>query len=245
VAATAPEDVPYTPAGQSVQEPASARLYWPGPHRTDVLFVEPAGQEYPALQGPVHVLTEEPPVPKRPASHGPGATNHIHTNEHARMHTKNDPYVGWGGGGSPNFPHTQHPHTHTHTHKHPPEHELLDSPAILPKRPGSQAEHVTAPTPLHCPAGHWVTAEVVDPAGQVNPALQSPEHSAEVRPVVEPNLPAHTWHVQRGHERPVDGGGGIAAHGQPPGKAPGDRPSHTARARTFGTNTTSTHPLDN
>jgi len=141
VAATAPKDVPYTPAGQSVQEPAPARLYCPAPHRTDVLFVEPAGQEYPALQASVHVLTEEPPAPKRPASHGPVQVE-------------------------------------------------VERPALLPNRPGSQLEQDTAPEPLYCPAGHWVTVGDVDPAGHVYPAVQSPVHDAVVRPVVEPYLPA-------------------------------------------------------
>jgi hypothetical protein len=69
---------------------------------------------------------------------------------------------------------------------------LVDCPALMPNRPGSHAEHAEDPTALHCPAGHWVTVEVVEPAGHVNPALQSPVQAIVVRPVVDPNLPATT-----------------------------------------------------
>ncbi len=204
MAATAPKDVPYTPAGQSVQEPAPARLYCPAPHRTDVLFVEPAGQEYPALQASVHVLTEEPPAPKRPASHGPGATNqptpHIHTNEPARMHTKNDQNkqgVGAGREGTPrDYLSTTGENRLAEAYNiHAPVQVEVERPALLPNRPGSQLEQDTAPEPLYCPAGHWVTVGDVDPAGHVYPAVQSPVHDAVVRPVVEPYLPAHTRDV--------------------------------------------------
>ena len=47
---------PYRPAGQSVQEPAPAREYLPATHWDAVPVVDPAGQAYPAVHGPVQVL---------------------------------------------------------------------------------------------------------------------------------------------------------------------------------------------
>ena len=104
----------------------------------------------------------------------------------------------------PTMPKTHPTHTpvtsqHTRTtHSNPiPVQVLVDSPALLPKRPGSQSEHVEAPEPLYFPAGHCVTVAVVEPAGHMYPALQSPVQAFVVNPVADPNLPAEKhapWH---------------------------------------------------
>ena len=108
---------------------------------TAVAFTDPAGHAYPALHAPVHALDAEPPVPNRPASHGP-----------------------W--------------------------HVLVLAPAAEPNRPGSHGEQDDDPTPENVPAGHCDTVAVVDPAGQMKPAEQSPVQDAEPMPGAAPNLPA-------------------------------------------------------
>ena len=47
--------VPYRPAAHAEQFPAPAREYCPGGHGSDVPFVDPLGQAYPAVQAPLHV----------------------------------------------------------------------------------------------------------------------------------------------------------------------------------------------
>ncbi len=50
--------------------------------------------------------------------------------------------------------------------------------------------HDAVPPPLHLPAGQMDAVELVDPEGQLYPALQGPEQAAVVKPAVEPNRPA-------------------------------------------------------
>jgi len=60
------------PGAQGVHTPAPPVLYLPGVQATTVSVTLPAGQAYPALQGPVQVDDERPgTAPYRPASHSP------------------------------------------------------------------------------------------------------------------------------------------------------------------------------
>ncbi len=52
-----------------------------------------------------------------------------------------------------------------------------------------QLLHVAAPGKLYWPLGHSCVSGVVDPAGHMNPALQSPEQAALDKPVVLPYTP--------------------------------------------------------
>jgi hypothetical protein len=65
------EVAPYKPAGQSVHDPSPIRLYLPVEQLVTVGEMEPAGQAYPALHGPVQELVLAALVPYRPGSHGP------------------------------------------------------------------------------------------------------------------------------------------------------------------------------
>jgi hypothetical protein len=59
------------PAGQAVQAQAPAREYWPaGQAGVGVADVEPAGQAYPAVHGPLHAAVVRPVVaPYAPGGH--------------------------------------------------------------------------------------------------------------------------------------------------------------------------------
>jgi hypothetical protein len=55
-------ELPYTPAGQLVQDVAPPVLYVGGRHMTAVPLVDPAGQVYPAVHGPPQAAEVEPVV---------------------------------------------------------------------------------------------------------------------------------------------------------------------------------------
>ncbi len=50
-----PLEAPYRPGAQGLHALAPPALYVPGPHRITVLLVDPGGQPYPAVHGPVQV----------------------------------------------------------------------------------------------------------------------------------------------------------------------------------------------
>jgi hypothetical protein len=61
---------PYSPWLQLVHADAAAREYWPAGHTAAVADVEPAGQTYPAVQGPLQAAEPNAAVaPYRPAAH--------------------------------------------------------------------------------------------------------------------------------------------------------------------------------
>ncbi len=62
VADDKPLMAPYSPALQFVQNPEPATLYVPGKHMDAEEFVDPAGQLYPALQGPSQTDVVRPDV---------------------------------------------------------------------------------------------------------------------------------------------------------------------------------------
>ncbi len=68
-----PATSPKLPAGQAVQFAAPARLYRPGGQMDAVALEDPAGQLYPAEQGPLHADEFRPTVDasdQKPAGHG-------------------------------------------------------------------------------------------------------------------------------------------------------------------------------
>ena len=67
--------MPYKPAAHSVQDDDPTALHLPAPHTACVADVEPAGQEYPAVQLPVQSAVVNPDVlPNRPALQGLNVT---------------------------------------------------------------------------------------------------------------------------------------------------------------------------
>jgi hypothetical protein len=145
-----------------VQALAPAREYCPATHPVCVGDVDPAGQAYPAVHGPVHVDTVSPVVdPYRPGSHCP-----LHA---ALVSPAVAPYVPEG---------------------HCPLHWALDNPAVAPYRPATQSVHDPAPTREYWPTPHCSAVALVDPAAQAYPAVQLPVQAAVGRPAVDPYLPA-------------------------------------------------------
>jgi hypothetical protein len=64
--------LPNRPGGHAVHWLAPPKLYVPSPHATAVEFVDPGGQMYPAVHGPLHVDVVRLTVsPKDPAAHRP------------------------------------------------------------------------------------------------------------------------------------------------------------------------------
>jgi hypothetical protein len=64
-------DAPYSPAEQSVHTPLPDREYLPGGQADTVALEDPAGQAYPAEQGPEQEEVDRPvEAPKRPTGHG-------------------------------------------------------------------------------------------------------------------------------------------------------------------------------
>ncbi len=63
---------PYTPAGQSVHDPAPANEYRPAGQMDAVELTDPATHAYPALHAPSQLDDWYPvPDPNRPGVHGP------------------------------------------------------------------------------------------------------------------------------------------------------------------------------
>ena len=61
--------VPNKPAAQLLHTPDPVVEYCPAPHTSAVLFVDPAGQEYPTVQVPLQLALVSPCVaPYRPAA---------------------------------------------------------------------------------------------------------------------------------------------------------------------------------
>ncbi len=67
---------------------------------------------------------------------------------------------------------------------------------VAPYRPAAHALHADAPGLLYCPAGHADTVALMDPSGQVNPAVQFPLHADAFIATVAPYRPdAHGVHA--------------------------------------------------
>ena len=71
-----------------------------------------------------------------------------------------------------------------------PEHAALGRPGVPPYKPAAQSMHTVAPVREYLPTGHIDAMLFVDPIGQMNPAVQSPEHAGPVSAGVLPNTPA-------------------------------------------------------
>jgi hypothetical protein len=67
--------------------------------------------------------------------------------------------------------------------------------AVAPYCPAAHPLHVDAPGLLNCPTGHTDTVSLMDPNGQVNPAVQFPLHVDVFIAAVAPYRPdAHSVH---------------------------------------------------
>jgi hypothetical protein len=197
-AVVSPAVDPKVPPGQSVHTGAPCRLYCPTGHRFAVGDTLPAGQAYPAVQGPAHRLLVAPAVlPYRPAAQGPlhaaevwpwappkvPAGQFVHTAAPPKLYCPT--------------PHTDavadvdpagqaYPAVHWPLHAgdvrpgtapklpalHMPVQPATVMPAVAPYRPAAQAPlHAAVPSAVvlpYCPAGQGVQAE--DPAREYWPA---------------------------------------------------------------------------
>ena len=79
----------------------------------------------------------------------------------------------------------------------------LERPAADPYRPPEQLTHWEYPLRLNLPGAHNTAVEFVDPEGQKYPAVQFPEHAAEVSPGVAPYTPPGHRPEQPGSDRPA------------------------------------------
>ena len=142
-----------------MQLPDPLTLYWPAPHSTAVLLVDPTGHAYPALQLPEQLAVGRPAVPpNRPAGQ---STQALHPDSEYRPTAHSVQLL------VP--PALQVPAAHgvpvalvdPGGHVLPPgavqlpEHAGLDSPELLPKVPGRHSvQPPTAPPTLYDPGGH-------------------------------------------------------------------------------------------
>ncbi len=172
-AAVRPVSLLQLPAAQSLHAPAPATLYLPGRQTDAVALVDPAGQEYPAVQVALQAAV-------RPVSslHLPAAQL-LQAPAPARL----------------NFP-----ERHTDTvalvepagHANPALQVALQAAVRLVSLlhlPAAQSLHAPAPARLYLPAGHTDAVALVDPAGQKYPAVQGPLQAGSVSEEALPHLP--------------------------------------------------------
>jgi hypothetical protein len=82
------------------------------------------------------------------------------------------------------------PAGHTYPAVQLPLHSTPPTPGVEAYRPAAHVAQLTAPARLYRPAGHASAVALVDPAGQVYPAVHAPLHSAVPTAAVAPNSPA-------------------------------------------------------
>ncbi len=167
------------PAGQSVHDPALATLYLPAGHTDAVALVEPAGQEYPAVQVPLHAAVLKPTadtlnqVPAGQSLHAPAPARLYRPTGHTDVVALVDP-------AGQKYPAVQGP-LHAAV--------LRPTADTLNQVPAGQSLHAPAPAGLYLPAGHTDVVALVEPMGQENPAVQGPLQDRSVSDVVLPHLP--------------------------------------------------------
>ncbi len=71
-----------------------------------------------------------------------------------------------------------------------PVQRALVMPDTAPYRPAAQLLQTPAPPKLYCPAGHTIAVALVQPAAHACPALHSPVHDDDTRPLMAPYVPA-------------------------------------------------------
>ena len=202
LAVIAPGTEPYRPAAQELHSPLPPALYVPTGHNDTIEEIEPAGQAYPALQGPEHADDTIPAVdPNLPAGQGPlqPSENSADTSPYrpARQDTQTpvpgELYV-------PGLHCTGVllvlPSTQTYPAEQVPEHDEFVSPDVAPYSPAAQKMQDDAPCKLYVPGEHIAAVALVDPALHTYPALHDPLHDAVDKPDVAPYKPdAHMLHV--------------------------------------------------
>ncbi len=160
-----------------------------------MVFVEPAGHAYPAVQLPLHAtVAMAAEAPKSPAGHGEHApaparlyrpaaqiaavalvdpAGHAYPSEHGPLHAAvvrpaTDPNVPAGHGAVQ---------------------AAVGSPRVSPYKPALQLLQVPAPRTLNFPTTQMAAVGLVDPATHAYPAVQLPLHEALGRPAVAPKVP--------------------------------------------------------
>jgi hypothetical protein len=204
-----PAAEPNRPATQSVQDPEPATEYLPAGHWLAVALVDPAGQAYPALHGPIHWAEVcAAALPNRPAVQLPlqadvpiaavepyrPATQSVHTDAPPKEnlpagHTLAEALVDAAG--------QMYPAVQVN------EHAALVNPSVEPYTPGGQSVQAPAPAREYFPATHCDAVALVDPAGQAYPAVHAPTHWAVVWATALPKRPAAQLPVQAAVVRPA------------------------------------------
>ncbi len=169
----------HVPAVQSAHEPAPDRLNRPAGQVSAVALVEPAGQEYPAAQGPLQAAVLRPTADT--LNHLPAGQS-VHAPAPARLyrptwHTDTVALVEPAGQECPAAQGPLHAAV------------LRPTAETLNQVPAGQSVQATAPARLYLPAGHTDAVELVDPAGQKYPAEQAPPQERSVSEVALPHLP--------------------------------------------------------
>ncbi len=193
----------HLPAGQSVHTAAPARLYLPARHTDAVALVDPAGQEYPAVQGPLHAAVLRPTADT--LNHLPAGQS-LHDPAPARLylpagHTDAVALVDPAG---QEYPAVQGP---LHAA------ELRPTADTLNQAPAGQSAHTATPARLYWPARHTDAVALVDPAGQEYPAAQAPLQARVAKDALLPHLPGPHW------KQPMESSLNV-----PNGQEPGFRP---------------------
>jgi hypothetical protein len=179
-----------------VQELAAPSEYLPAGHKAAVADVDPAGQAYPAVQGPVQDDAVRPPMfPYLPAVHCPL--------QDAVVVADDDPYSPAAQSVQVPAPAREYwpaahvtavaevdPTGHAYPAVHCPLHDDVGRPWADPKEPAGHWMHDAAPARAYVPAAQMEAVALEEPAGQEYPALQLPEQAEDVMAAVEPNRPA-------------------------------------------------------
>lgn len=143
---------PKRPPGQKEQPPAPAKLYRPTAQGSDVGDVLCPGQEYPALQGPLHAAVPSPTnAPKRPAGQiehmvDPARLNLLNTTPGKQREARHSEKVACHYSGC-----THHPAGHTALQRAA---DSEPSPGATPMVPAGQGLHGALPRVPYRPRGH-------------------------------------------------------------------------------------------
>ncbi len=200
--------LPKSPAAQSLQTPAPAKLYLPAGHMDAVADTDPGGQAYPAVQFPVQADDVKPGLlPNVPAGHR--AVQALELSPEMDPKVPALQLVQAAAPASLYCPGSQmtavgevEPATHAYPAVQFPLHPAVGSPDDAPYRPAAHTLHTPDPPTLYQPGLHTTAVALVEPAGHAYPALQFPTHVGDATPDTSPNRPAGHTPVQVGVVRP-------------------------------------------
>jgi hypothetical protein len=167
-----------------------------------VELVDPAGHAYPAVQFPEHAAVVSPDDdPKVPAGHGAvhdadGKPAVAPYSPALQLVQAEDPSGANCPAGHNTALEFTDPAGHAYPSRHLPLHDEVDIPTEEPNCPPGHRPHCPAPTKLNVPIGHSNAVAFVDPSRHAYPAVQFPEHTEDVSPDIDPNVPAGHGAVQ-------------------------------------------------